>query len=190
MTVHTWPTPLPILKQFIVPCPVLTFASWPAYRFLRRQERWSDIPISWGIFHSLLWSTWSKSLGVVNEAELDVFLENPSFFYDPMDVGNLISGSSAFSKSSLYIWNFSTRTVLKPSLKDFERYLASMWNEGNCAVVWTLFVISLFWDWNENWSFKSCGHCFPNLLAYWKEALSQHHPLRFEIAQLKFHSLH
>ena len=55
-------TPLPTLNQSIVPCLVLTFASWPAYRFLRRQVRWSGIPISLRIFHSLLWSTQSKAL--------------------------------------------------------------------------------------------------------------------------------
>ena len=63
---------------------------------------------------------------VVNEAEVDVFLEFSCFFYDPMDVGNLISGSSAFSKSSLYIWKFSVYILLKLSLKDFEYYFASM----------------------------------------------------------------
>ena len=60
-----------------------------------------------------------KGFSVVNEAEVDVFLAFSCFFYDPMDVGNLISGSSAFSKSSLYIWNFSVHGLLKPSLKDF-----------------------------------------------------------------------
>ena len=64
-----------------------------------------------------------KGFGVVIEA--DVFLEFPCFFYDPVDVGNLISGSSAFSKSNLYIWRFSVHILLKPSLKDFEHYLAS-----------------------------------------------------------------
>ena len=57
-----WGTPFPIWNQSVVPCPVLTVASWPAYRFLRRQVRWSGIPISWRIFHHLLWSTESKSL--------------------------------------------------------------------------------------------------------------------------------
>ena len=66
-----------------------------------------------------------KGFSVVNEA-VDVFLESPHFFYDPMDVGNLISGSSAFSKYSLYVWKFSVHVVLKPNLKDFEHYLASM----------------------------------------------------------------
>ena len=67
-----------------------------------------------------------KGFSIVNEAEIDVFLEFPCLFYDPKDVGNLISDSSAFSKSSLYIWNFSVHILLKPSLKDFEHYLASM----------------------------------------------------------------
>ena len=63
-----------------------------------------------------------KGFGVVNEIEVDVFLEFPCFFYDP--VGNLISGSSAFSESNLYSWNFSIHILLKPGLKDFEHYLA------------------------------------------------------------------
>ena len=67
-----------------------------------------------------------KGFSLVNETEVDVFLEFSSFFYDPMDVGNLISGSSAFSKSSVYIWNFSDHVVLKPGLKDFEHNLAGM----------------------------------------------------------------
>jgi len=61
-----------------------------------------------------------KDFSVVNEAEVDVFLEFPYFFYDPTDGGNLISGSSAFSKSSLYIWKFLVHILLKPSLKYFE----------------------------------------------------------------------
>ena len=69
-----------------------------------------------------------KGFSVVSEAEaeVDVFLEFPCFLYDPADVGNLISGSSAFSRSSLSIWKFSVHELLKPSLKDFECYLASM----------------------------------------------------------------
>ena len=76
-----------------------------------------------------------KSFGIVNEPEVDDFLELSCFFYDPIDVGNLISGSSAFSKSSLYIWKFLVHALLKPSLKDFEHYLARMQIECNCVVV-------------------------------------------------------
>ena len=67
-----------------------------------------------------------KGFGIFNKAEVDVFLELSSFFNDPVDVDNLISGSSAFSKSSLYIWNFLVHVLLKPSLKDFEHYHANM----------------------------------------------------------------
>ena len=82
-----------------------------------------------------------KGFSGVNEA--DVFLEFPCFLYDPADVGNLISGSSAFSKSSLYIWKFLVHVLLKPSLKDLEYYLVSMWHECSCAVIWTFFGIAL-----------------------------------------------
>ena len=67
-----------------------------------------------------------KGFSLVNETEVDVFLEFSSFFYNPMDVGNLISGSSAFSRSSLYIWKFYIYILLKSSLTDFECYFASM----------------------------------------------------------------
>ena len=76
-----------------------------------------------------------KGFSVVNEAEIDVLLEFPCLFYDPKDVGNFISGSSAFSKSSLYIWNSSVHVLLKPSLKDLEHYLASMWDQHNGTIV-------------------------------------------------------
>ena len=102
------------------------------------------------MFHILLWST-VKGFGVVNTAEIIVFLELSSFFYDPMDVGNLISGSSAFSKSSLNISKFSVHVLLKPVLENFEHYFANVWDEGNCVAVWTFFGIAFFWDWNENW---------------------------------------
>ena len=67
-----------------------------------------------------------KGFSVVKETEVDVFLEFPCFLHDPMDVGNLISGSSAFSKSSLNIWNFMVHVLLKPALENFECYFASM----------------------------------------------------------------
>ena len=67
-----------------------------------------------------------KGFGVVSKAELDIFLELLCFFYDPTDVGNLISGSSAFSKSSFNIWKFSVHILLKPCLENFEHYFASM----------------------------------------------------------------
>ena len=75
-----------------------------------------------------------KGFGIVNKAKVDVFLEF-SCFFDPINVGNLISGSSAFCKPSLNIWMFSIHVLLKPSLKDFEYNLTNMWNE---AIVWLI----------------------------------------------------
>ena len=115
-----------------------------------------------------------KGFSIVNETEVDVLLEFSCFFYDPTDVGNLISGSSAFSKSSLNIWNFSVHILLKPGLENFEYYFASMWDECNCAVVWTFFGIAFLWDWNENWPFPVLWPLlsFPNLLAYWVQCFN------------------
>ena len=67
-----------------------------------------------------------KGFGIVNKAEIDVFLELSCFFNDPADVGNLISGSSAFSKTSLNIWKFTVHVLLKPGLENFEHYFTSM----------------------------------------------------------------
>ena len=102
-----------------------------------------------------------KGFGIVSKAEIDVFLELSCFSYDPTDVGSLISGSSAFSKSSLNISKFSVHVLLKPHLENFQHYFASMWDECNCAVVWTFFGIAFLWDWNENWP-------FPVLWPFWE----------------------
>ena len=67
-----------------------------------------------------------KGFGIVNKAEIDVFLELPLFYNDPVDVGNLISGSSAFSKTSLNIWKFTVHELLKPGLENFEHYFTSV----------------------------------------------------------------
>ena len=76
-----------------------------------------------------------KGFGVINKAEVDVFLEVSCFFNDPTDVGNSISGSSALSKSSLNIWKFTVHILLKPSLENFEHYFSSVCDECNCVVV-------------------------------------------------------
>ena len=138
--IQPWCTPLPIWNKSVVPCPVLTVASWPAYRFLRRQVRWSGIPISFRIFQFVVTHT-VKGFGIVNKAEVNVFQELCCFFDDPTDVGNLISGSSAFSRSSLNIWNFMLHIMLKSGLENFEHYLASIWDACSCAAVWAFFGI-------------------------------------------------
>ena len=109
-----------------------------------------------------------KGFSVVNEAEVDLFFEFPCFSYDPTYTGNLISDFSAFSKSSWYIWKFSVHIFLKPSLKDFEHYLAGMWNECNCRLIWTFLVIAFLWDWKENWPSPVLWPLlsFPNLPVY------------------------
>ena len=101
-----------------------------------------------------------KGFGIVNKAEIDVFLEFSCFFDDPEDVGNLISGSSAFSKSSLNIWKFTVHILLKTGLENFEYYFTSMWDEGNCAVVWAFFRIAFLWIGMKTDLFQSCGHCW------------------------------
>ena len=95
-----------------------------------------------------------KGFDLVNKPDIDVYLELSCFFNDPADVGNLISGSSAFSKTSLNIWKCIVHVLLKPGLENFEHYLTSMWDECNCAVLWTFFGIAFLWDWNENWLFS------------------------------------
>ena len=97
------------------------------------------------------------------------FFNSLAFFNDSADVGNLIFGSSAFSKFSLNIWKYSVHVLLKPHLENFEHYFASMWDECNHAVIWTFFNIAFLWDWNENWPFPVLCPLlsFPNLLVYW-----------------------
>ena len=108
-----------------------------------------------------------KGFGVVNKA--DVFLEFSCLFDDLTDVGNFISGSSAFSKTSLNILKFTLHIPLKPGLENFDHYFDSVWDECNCVVVWAFFGIAFLWDWNENWPLPVPWPLlsFPNLRAYW-----------------------
>ena len=137
--IQPWCTPFLIWNQSTVPCLVLTVAASPVYRFLRRQGKvvWyvyllENFP-QFVVIHTV------KGFSIFNEAVVDVFLEFFCFFYDSTHVGNLISGSSAFSKSSLNIWKFSVHVLLKSRLENFQYYFASMWIECNCTVVWTFF---------------------------------------------------
>ena len=167
--IQPWHIPFCIWNQSVVPCPVLTVASWPVqiltYRFLRRQVRWSEIPISLRIFHSLLVHT-VKGFGVVNKAEIDVFfLELSCFFDDPMDVSNLISflnpprtsGSSQFT----YYWSLAWR-ILSITLLACEMSAIVQYFEHSLAL--PFLGIGMKAD-----LFQSCWPLlnFPNLLAYW-----------------------
>ena len=91
-----------------------------------------------------------KGFDIVNETEADVFLEFPSYLYDPVNVGNLISGSSSFSKSSWDIWKFLVRIMLKPSMQVFKHDLTSMGDECNCPMVSTFFGTTLLGNWDED----------------------------------------
>ena len=91
-----------------------------------------------------------RDFGIINKTDVDVFMELSCLFDDPVDAGNLISGSSAFSKSSLNIWKFTIHILLKPGLENFEHYFASVCDVCNCVVVWTFFDVAFLWNWNEN----------------------------------------
>ena len=117
-----------------------------------------------------------RGFGTVNKGEVDVFLELSCFLNDPADAGNLTSGSSAFSKSSLSIWKVTVHVLLKPGLENFEHYFANVWGECNGAVVWTFFGIAFLWDWNENWHFPvPWPLLFSKFAGMLSAALSQHH---------------
>ena len=119
--IQPWCTPFAIWNQSVVPCPVLTVASWPAYDFSGGRSGGLVFP-SLKEFSTLCCYPHSQSFGIVNKAEVDFFPELSCFFDDSTDVGNLISGSSAFSKSSLNIWKFTVHILLKPGLENFEHY--------------------------------------------------------------------
>ena len=140
----------------------------PVWLFTTQWTAAYQAPLSVGFSRQEYWSG-SPLPSLTNKAEIDVFLELSCFFDDPADVGNLISGSSAFSKTSWNIWKFMVHVLLKPGLENFERYFISMLDECNCVVVWAFFGIAFLWDWNENWPFPVLWplQSFPNLLAYW-----------------------
>ena len=131
-----------------------------------------------------------KGFGIVNKTEIDVFWNSLAFLMiqQMLAIWSLVP----LPKTSLNIWKFMVHVLLKPGLENFEHYFASVWDEYNCVIVWTLFGIAFLWDWNENWPFPVLWPLlsFLNLLMYLSAALSQHHLLGFEIAQLDFHHLH
>ena len=128
--IQPWCTPFPIWNQSVVPCSVLTVPSWTAYRFLKRQVRVVWYSHLFQNFPQFIVIHTVKGFGIVNKAEIDAFLELSCLLHDPTDVGNLISGSSAFSKSSLNIWKFTVHVMLKPGLENFEHYWEGNRQEG------------------------------------------------------------
>ena len=110
--------------------------------------------------------------GFSEVSKADVFLEFPSFLYDPVNVGNLVSGSSAFSKPSLYIWKFSVHVLLKTSLKDVEYYVATLLACKMSATVqysecnWTFFALPFFGIGIKTDLFQSCGHWVFQICCY------------------------
>ena len=166
--IQPWRTPFPIWNQSVFWCPVLTCfltciqISHKAGKVVWYSHLFKDFP-QFVVIHTV------KGFGIVNKAEVDVFLEPSCFFDHPTDVGNLISGSFAFSKSSLNIWKFMVHILLRPGLENFKHYFTSIWDECNCVVVWAFFGIAFLRDWNENWPFPVLWPLLslPNLLAYW-----------------------
>ena len=133
-----------------------------------------------------------KGFGRVNKAEADIVLELSCFFSDPMDVGNLIFGPSAFSKSSLNNWKLTVHVLLKADLENFEHYFASMWDDCNCGgslnILWH--CLSLGLDWKLTFTSNVTTAEISKFAGMLSAALSQHHLLGFEIAQLEFHHPH
>ena len=108
-----------------------------------------------------------KGFGVINKADVEVFWNSLAFsmIQQMLAIWSLLP---VFSKSILNIWKFMVHIWLNPGLENFEHYFASMWDEWNCAEVWTFFGIAILWDWNENWPFPVLWPLlsFPNVLAY------------------------
>ena len=168
--IQPWRTPLPILNQSIFPCLVLTVVSWPAGKVMRYSHCLKNFP-QFVVIHTV------KGFRAANETE--------EFFWN----------SLAFSmiQHMLAIWflvllsfqnpalKFSVHVLLKPNLDHFEQYFARVWDEHNCAVVWTIFGIAFLWDWNENWPFPVLWPLlnFPNLLAYCKIRVQHFHSIIF-----------
>ena len=135
--------PFQIWNQVIVPCLILIVASYLHTGFSRGRSGGLVFPSLWE-FSTIYCDPHSQRLGIVNKVEIDVFLELSCSFDDPADVGNLISGSSEFSNTSLNNWKFTVHILLKPGLENFEHYFTSVWDECNCAVA-ALFIIAKLW---------------------------------------------
>jgi len=187
--IQPWHTPFPIWKQSVVTCSVLTVASWPAYRFLKRQVRWSGIPISWRISQFLVIYT-VKGFGIVNKAERDVILELSCFLNDPSNVGNLISGS--FARNQLEHLEVHGSHIAKAWLGEFLAlcYSRVRWVQlcSSLSILWH--CLSLGLEWKLTFSSPMTTAEFSKFAGILSSALSQHHLQEFEIAQLECHHPH
>ena len=156
--------------------------SWEAGQVVWYSHHLKNLP-QFVVIHTV------KGFGIVNNT--DVFLELSCFFNDSTDVGNLISGSSTFCKSSMNIWKFIVNVLLKPGLENFEHCFASVWDECNCAVVWAFFSIAFFGTGMKNDLFQSCGHCWVFQIC-WHIECSTFTALSFGIwnSSLELHHLH
>ena len=145
-------TPSSTLNQLVVPYRVPTVVSWPEYRFLRRQVRRSGIHISLRAFQFIMIHT-VKGFGVVDETEVDVFLE----FHCLLSLWSSeclqfdLWFLPSFSKPSLDIWKFLVHIMLKCSMQDFKRDLTSMGDKCNCPMVSIFFRTTLLGNWDEDW---------------------------------------
>ena len=136
----------PDWNQSIVPCLVLIVASWYTYRFLRRQVSYSCLWYShpfknflqFVVIHTV------KVFGIINEAEVDFFFGIPLLFLWSNRCWQFDLWFLCLFYIQLYIWKFLVHILLKLILKDFEHYYASMWNECNCAVLWTFLALPFF----------------------------------------------
>ena len=136
-------TPFSFLNQSVVPNRVLTVASPETGKMVWYSHLTKSFP-QFVMIHTV------KGFSVVDETEIDVFLKFPCFVYNPVNVGNLISSSSSFSKPSLDIWKFMVLIMLKPSMKDFKYDHTSMGDECNSLMVSTLFGTTLLGNWEED----------------------------------------
>ena len=189
--IQPWRTPFPIGNQFVVPCLVLTLASWPAYRFLKRWVRWSGIPISFRIFHSLLWSTQSR-LWHSQESKNTCFSGTLLLF-------QWLSGCWQFDLWFLCLFLNQLEHLEVHGSRIAEARLGKFWALLYWHVRWVQLCgsLSILWDclslgleWKRTFSSPVATAEFSKFAGKLNVALSQHHLSGFEIAQLEFHHLH